>query len=121
MPVDPQNSGQTKPEQKAGELFSGGAVLDPPKAGAPSTRDLQRSYRPVFGLLFWIGFCAFLASRSEDGRIFLEQWWWALALGVVVLLLLVVIEPIRKRVTRASEKFRLGLFVFTVLPLIVVV
>ena len=73
----------------------------------------------VVGLLFWVGIGLAVALYNDSARPVVLKWWWGGALAVLVVVVALLIPPVQRRLTLLTPAKRAGLFIFVVMPLVV--
>jgi hypothetical protein len=73
----------------------------------------------VVGLLFWVGIGLAVALYNDTARPVVLRWWWGAALAVLAVIVALLIPPVQRRLTRLTPAKRAGLFIFVVMPLVV--
>lgn len=70
----------------------------------------------LFGVLVYLAVGLFVAWRFPTGRELITRWWWVLAVGIALVLGVLFVRPIRERFASTTAKGRMGIFVFGVIP-----
>ena len=73
----------------------------------------------VFGLLFWLGIGIVVALNNDTARPVVQRWWWLGALATLAVVVTLLVPSVQRRLARLTPAKRAGLFIFVVMPLVV--
>lgn len=104
----------------AGTPAAGQGDPKPPAATSAADGRGESTADWVWGALVWTVIGATVALANRHSRILLLRWWWAVLLTAAVIGMLLMISPARQWLGKRTPSYRAGLFIFGVVPLLLV-
>jgi hypothetical protein len=127
LPAPPASPDPTVPSASPDPSDRAGTPAPPPPPAGTARRGDREAdgsepasrFSLALGLLFWLGVGIAVALNDDGARPVVLAWWWLGALATLAVVVVLLVPSVQRRLARLTPARRAGLFIFVVMPLVV--